>query len=718
MNRLSALLLGFAAAALAFASLFDHPVLATCAPLALALAALAPRGGGQGAHPAALVAGGALGTLTVFGRAMPWLAPVAFVAAVAIAALARRPDVARKPGRAPAILLAAGAFAAALFARYATGRLLPVLGLDLGALAAAVVATLCAAAPGAAFIDFLWRRHPAARGALLALPLFGALVAVGFELPSTSALAALAQRVQQPSVTRLHFLLGCGIVVLFAAGWSFAFSGAALAALVRRTSPRAALVAAGVGLCIGLFVGNLAFERERRELRFDDSVRLADGSGAPHERGSVDGRLDLPNPPGWPFAPGAVEGAVEVLRRTTSGRIARIGDGTPEVAAAAVLVLPTALARPLEFGPLDSLLARLRAMAPVVAVCIDLREVTWDDVCCIVRVAEAELPAPALCLTGSAAVVVSGADTGRLPEAALSPAALAKLGEGSGGARALLLHSSRTRFAHAQPVRAARILDRLLWHADALPSASTGAGRELRIRLELCAAILGDDIDRQERLLGLLARCGAADASNLRGQRRQANAALLDFLRVAVVRDPKDADARHRRGTLLARSGHLTEGIADLTEVAFLRPKLTEALAELAEACVLTDVRGRAFELDHYFLGHDDDELAMRLHRAKAECHLTFAHNPDLKLASEREPDLRQALGRFRQMLDFEPLDPESNAGFAEALVELGLAGDAIGFARKATRAAPLEVRGWDVLARCTQGEEREATLAAAAALR
>lgn len=477
------------------------------------------------------------------------------------------------------------------------------------------------------------------------------------------------------------------------------------------------------------------------------------------------------DPPGWPFQSEVLPRTIELVRAAASqGEILLIGDEAAALAAgsadrelavgsrsdalsgrprAGIVFLPSIFASRLRHFPrFDEFVGRaleyLRPDGRFVVVA-DLAQIDLESLAAVVRAPRDHGLATRVAIHGRHAVVFADRSTPTAEHDAAF-AALARpprptllLGAEDTGVLAtigvwphhpaheyLLQGEGRARLPHSSPKQASANLRRLL----RLTRSTRAAPEDIRIRLELAAAILDDDYATEDRLLRLLARAGAEDASRLLVQRTRARERIVEYL--LADREDKvmalDADLRFRIGRVMRGLGNTLAAIEEFVRVVELRPHLLEAPVALAEVFLDADAkrltrsvhghiaygRDMPFQLDVFIADLEDESLLSRMEVARGVSHLRTA----LELESpSREDFLRQALGRFRLAFELDPAAADATRLYGETLYRLGFVEEARQRARQAVSIAPLDPRTHALLATVTD-DPKEALRAKAEVLR
>lgn len=525
-------------------------------------------------------------------------------------------------------------------------------------------------------------------------------------------------------------------------------------------------------------------------LRVDDPVRTwmgtdpADLSGsegasrAPSahalDEAVIAGRsIRAPQPPGWPVGDDDLASALDYIARRSGAPVTTLlGPEAPFLIPGSdarrppddgrsLTLLPGAFALPLHglIHDLRRLTHGIDEARPVRAAILDLAEVSLRDVTTVATALTDGGRPPELAIAGTLAVLIGGHNVrapgepdpaaATLPHnaapalphdaaPALSQPAVAHLSQSwpPKPEMSLLDRSARWRRSSRSPELAAHNLRALLARADQLrpmddpndPHARRSFSQ--RVRLALCAAILDDDAEEEERLLRLLRRLGASDVAGLREARETARAALLRFAKDARDRDPTDADARYRLGKILMHRGAPLAAIDEMTlAIDRLRPLMTECYTALAEAYIRAERRGerrvvagkdQVFVLDGTRIVPALQQVASRHHQgawpqwlvaraetSRGEANVMAAEREGVT-AELREQHLADAAGRFQAALAVEPLFAPALRGLAHSLILLGV-GNPARYAREAVAADPLNEDGHALLARVTtRVQERE----------
>ncbi|MFG0318370.1 MAG: hypothetical protein ACF8XB_13945 [Planctomycetota bacterium JB042] len=704
------------------AALLLHAVTAPGRPLAVGSALF----GGAGGLALALRIFPGAGSATVLGVGVALLLAGVLLARVSPAASPGAPGLGPTSTRRYVAVSSGLAFVVLLGA--VSRAALPTTGDDPATRTFLLAPLLVAAGIGAGVVGFLVRRH-----ASLAprLPFLLSLAAIGtwlLEARSLDEIFALADRIQGPSVTRRHFLFGASLLAGSLGGFTAAVLGGLLA-----SKPAAAswLVRGGVALGIaaaavhpiptavgvGLLVTAAGVSKPRRVSRVGASFIAAGlllllglrpsitewvrGHSGPRVLDEIrthsvgEGRTSA-----WPFA--------EVLLATWP---ASSTDPRPRIDAARD-----------SFGaPVAALLKSLGLLGAASdarstgSMRYRLGEWTFPQLRLAARLACEEMDAPVTFLDGRN-VVFSHDESGDpyfrnalLPDLrlALSTEATAALAAEAGDGRIerLVLRAARTRISPFRPALAAANLRRLVRRADRLDE---GDLPHHRLELDLGAAILDDDAEREDRVLDQLERFDSARARALRAERAAAREKLHEFLVAARDADPADADVRHRLGLVYLRSGRTLAGLAELTRALELRPKLLAAGVDLMEGYLRAEEEGvhrwsagggPLSNLDTVAAVHrmirrelDDPDLAARAGVALARLRLLEA---DAEGDPERAEQLRrEAFARANFALLHDATDAAAHRVLAEALLARRIRPDgAHGHAQEAVRLDPHDPR-------------------------
>ncbi len=719
------------------AALLLHAVTAPGRPLAVASALF----GGAGGLALALRIFPGAGSATVLGVGVALLLAGILLARVSPAATPGAPGlgptstcryVAVSSGLAFVVLLGAVSRAA-----------LPTTGDDPATRTFLLAPLLVAAGIGAGVVGFLVRRHASVASRL---PFLLSLAAIGtwlLEARSLDEIFALADRIQGPSVTRRHFLFGASLLAGSLGGFTAAVLGGLLASKPSAAASRlvrggvalgiaaAALHAIPAAVGVGLLVTAAGVSKPRRVSRVGASCIAAGllvllglrpsitewprGHSGPRVLDEIrthsvgEGRTS-----GWPFA--------EVILATWSESST---DPRPRIDAARDSFGAPVAALLHSLGLLDAVSDARRTGS----MRYRLGEWTFPQLRLAARLACEEMDAPVTFLDGRNLVFIhdeSGDPYFRnvvLPDLrlALSSEATAALAAEAGDGRIerLVLRTARTRIHPRRPALAASNLRRLVRRADRLDE---GDLPHHRLELDLGAAILDDDAEREDRVLDQLERFDRRRARSLRAERATARERLHDFLVAARDADPADADVRHRLGLVYLRSGRTLAGLAELTRALELRPKLLAAGVDLMEGYLRAEELGvhrwsagggPLSNLDTVAAVHrmirrelDDPDLAARAGVALARLRLLEADAEDDPARAEQLR--REAFARANFALLHDATDAAAHRVLAEALLARGIRPDgAHGHAREAVRLDPHDPRNHRTALRAARTEDQ-----------
>lgn len=508
-----------------------------------------------------------------------------------------------------------------------------------------------------------------------------------------------------------------------------------------------------------------------------DPVRQATGAEAGRDpsRG-IDGRdWRAPEIPGWPYEGAPLEPVFQLMRSLSgSGPLVLLGAEAAALKAPArdhpgdlrcgagelrphedpggILLLPSLFAHPWPALPgalfaLGDLRDRLAPGRPL-AVCLDLSELTFEEVALAAALIQAPGFAPVTLHHGTHCLFVALREPGDAELAfargktfglwpLLTAGATLELIRDAGGASGapvlnLQLRRARTRLGSRQFRQAAVNLHRLGRRADApgfqsRQPAPFGLGG--RLRTELAVAILQDDTLTEERLLFQLGQLEPELAGRLRLSRMEARARLQEELRSWLSDTPDDADLHHRLGRILVRGGDVLEGIEHLNRTVRLRPKQVDAAVDLGRAYLQAEeqnlrrktptgpidgCRYLYYGLPRYLRGLEEAYDRARLNEAYGRASLCLAR---------REPEgspahtdwLRRAQAQFRLAAELDPLCAGAYRGLARVLALSDRREQALDNALLSIRLDPFEPEGYRLLAELSDdAEEVRAALDAA----